>query len=71
VPVPNLWIALSKGLAFGITIALVACHFGLRAKPNTESLSASTTQSVVTAITLVILLDAVFALSTRNIGLAN
>ncbi len=71
VPVPNLWIALSKGLAFGVTIALVACHFGLRAKPNTESLSASTTQSVVTAITLVILLDAVFALSTRGIGLAS
>ncbi|MCL2656049.1 MAG: ABC transporter permease [Betaproteobacteria bacterium] len=69
VPVPNVWIALSKGLVFGMTIALVACHFGLRVKPNTESLSANTTRSVVTAITLVILLDAVFALATRNIGL--
>lgn len=69
VPLPNLWIALGKGMAFGVTIALVACHFGLRSKPNTESLSRSTTQSVVAAITLVILLDAVFALATRNIGL--
>lgn len=69
VPLPNLWIALFKGIAFGITIALVACHFGLRIKPNTESLSRSTTESVVAAITLVILLDAVFALATRNVGL--
>ncbi len=71
VPTPNLWIALSKGFVFGMTIALVACHFGLRVKPNSESLSASTTSSVVTAITMVILIDAVFALATRNIGLAN
>ncbi|WP_341674902.1 ABC transporter permease [Niveibacterium sp. SC-1] len=70
VPLPNLWIALSKGAAFGVTIALVACHFGIQVKPNTESLSSNTTKSVVTAITLVILLDAVFALATRNVGLA-
>ena len=43
--------------------------FGLRVKPNTESLSANTTRSVVTAITLVILVDAVFAIMTRNVGI--
>ncbi len=69
VPVANLWIGLSKGLVFGIAVALVACHFGLRVQPNTESLSANTTASVVSAITVVILLDAVFAIATRNIGL--
>jgi len=69
VPVANLWIGLAKGLVFGVFIALVACHFGLRVRPNTESLSANTTASVVTAITVVILLDAVFALLTRDIGL--
>lgn len=69
VPVANLWIGLAKGLVFGIAIALVACHFGLRVKPNTESLSANTTASVVSAITVVILLDAVFAIATRSIGL--
>ncbi|WP_374514946.1 MlaE family ABC transporter permease [Niveibacterium sp.] len=69
VPLPNLWIAICKGVAFGVTIALVACHFGLRVEPNTESLSGNTTRSVVAAITLVILLDAVFALATRNVGL--
>lgn len=69
VPVANLWIGLLKGYIFGITVALVACHFGLRVKPNTESLSANTTASVVTAITMVILLDAIIAIVTRKIGL--
>lgn len=68
VPLANVFIALSKGLVFGILIALVACHFGLRVRPNTESLSANTTASVVSSITLVILADAVFAITTRSIG---
>jgi phospholipid/cholesterol/gamma-HCH transport system permease protein len=69
VPVANLVIGLVKGAVFGLLIALVACHFGLRVKPNTESLSANTTASVVTSITVVILVDAVFAIVTRTIGL--
>lgn len=68
VPIANVYIGLAKGAVFGLLIALVACHFGLRVAPNTESLSANTTASVVTAITLVILVDAVFAIATRSIG---
>ncbi|THF66132.1 ABC transporter permease [Pseudothauera nasutitermitis] len=68
VPIANLYIGLAKGAVFGLLIALVACHFGLRVAPNTESLSANTTASVVSAITLVILVDAVFAIATRSIG---
>lgn len=69
VPVANLIIGLSKGLVFGFLIALIACYFGLHVKPNTESLSANTTSAVVTAITTVILVDAIFAVFTRHIGL--
>ena len=69
VPAANLWIGLAKGVVFGIIVALVACHFGLRVRPNTESLSANTTASVVSAITMVILADSVFAIATRDIGL--
>jgi phospholipid/cholesterol/gamma-HCH transport system permease protein len=69
VPAANIAIALAKGAVFGIFVALVACHFGLRVRPNTESLSENTTASVVTAITVVILIDAVIAMSTRHIGL--
>lgn len=65
----NLTLSLIKGLLFGFVVTLLACHFGLRIKPNTESLSVSTTSSVVTAITAVILIDAIFAILTRGIGI--
>lgn len=69
VPVANLWIGIGKGFFFGMLIALIACHFGLKVRPNTESLSARTTSAVVTAITVVIVVDAVFAILTRNLGM--
>lgn len=68
VPLANYWIGLGKGVAFGSLIALVACHFGLRIKPNTESLGAGTTTSVVTAITIVILADAIFSIVFNDVG---
>src|SRR5512133_2809306 len=68
VPIANYWIGLGKGAAFGSLIALVACHFGLRIEPNTESLGQGTTSSVVTAITVVILADAVFAIIFNGVG---
>ena len=69
VPAANLWIGLAKGAVFGMFVALVACHFGLRVRPNTESLSSNTTAAVVTAITVVIILDSIFAIATRGIGI--
>lgn len=68
VPLANYFIGLGKGVVFGILIALVSCHFGLRIKPNTESLGHGTTTSVVTAITVVILADAVFAIVFSEVG---
>ncbi|WP_428422424.1 ABC transporter permease [Methylibium sp.] len=69
VPIANLWLGLSKAVVFGILIALVACHFGLRIEPNTESLAAGTTDSVVISITLVIIVDALFAVLFSDVGL--
>jgi phospholipid/cholesterol/gamma-HCH transport system permease protein len=68
VPIANYWIGLGKGVVFGGLIALVACHFGLRIKANTESLGRGTTSSVVTGITVVILADAVFAVVFSGVG---
>ncbi len=68
VSLPNYWIGLGKGVVFGGLIALVSCHFGLRIKPNTESLGHGTTTSVVSAITVVILADAVFAIVFSGVG---
>ncbi len=69
VPIANLWIGLGKGIVCGMIIALIACHFGLKIKPNTESLGEGTTSSVVTAITMVIIIDAIFAVLFSNVGL--
>ncbi|HEX9171531.1 MAG TPA: ABC transporter permease [Telluria sp.] len=68
VPLANYTIGLLKGVTFGVLIALVSCHFGLRIQPNTESLGRGTTTSVVTAITVVILADAVFAIVFNGVG---
>jgi phospholipid/cholesterol/gamma-HCH transport system permease protein len=68
VPLANYIIGLLKGTVFGMLIALVSCHFGLRIKPNTESLGRGTTTSVVTAITVVILADSVFAIVFNGVG---
>ncbi len=69
VPLINLVLGIVKGAVFGTVIALVACHFGLRILPNTQSLGAETTNAVVTAITAVIFVDAIFAVVFRSQGL--
>ncbi len=68
VEVVNFWIGIGKSVAFGFAVAFVACHYGLRVLPNTDSLAVGVTRSVVAAITGVIILDAVFAIMLRNIG---
>ncbi|MFZ6849937.1 MlaE family ABC transporter permease [Undibacterium sp. RuRC25W] len=68
VPLLNYWIGLGKGATFGLLIALIACHFGLRIEPNTESLGRGTTSSVVIAITVVIIADALFAIIFSKAG---
>ena len=70
VPIANLWIGLGKGVAFGMLVAIVGCHFGFRIKANSQSLGEGTTTSVVTSITIVILADAVFAILFQNVGLS-
>lgn len=68
VEVVNFWIGIGKSAAFGFAVAFVACHYGLRVLPNTDSLAVGVTRSVVAAITCVIILDAVFAILLRNVG---
>lgn len=68
VEVVNFWIGIGKSVAFGFAVAFVACHYGLRVLPNTDSLAAGVTQSVVASITAVILLDAMFAILLRDVG---
>jgi phospholipid/cholesterol/gamma-HCH transport system permease protein len=69
IPLLNVFIGLGKGAVFGFMIALIACHFGFRIKPNTESLGSETTNSVVASITVVIMIDAVFAILFMGVGM--
>ncbi|WP_436155778.1 MlaE family ABC transporter permease [Polaromonas sp. LjRoot131] len=69
VDVANLTLATAKSVVFGVLIALIGCHYGLRVKPNTESLGQGTTASVVTSITVVILVDALFAVLFKSVGI--
>ena len=68
VPIANLWIGVGKGFVFGAAVGLTAAYFGLRIKPNTRDLGAQTTRAVVVAITLVILIDAAFAVLFEEVG---
>jgi phospholipid/cholesterol/gamma-HCH transport system permease protein len=69
VPLLNVFLALGKSVVFGLMIALIACHFGFKIKPNTESLGNETTNSVVAAITVVIMIDALFAILFMGVGM--
>jgi phospholipid/cholesterol/gamma-HCH transport system permease protein len=66
--VVNFWIGIWKSVAFGFAVAFVACHYGLRVLPNTDSLAIGVTRSVVASITIVIILDAIFAIMLRDVG---
>jgi phospholipid/cholesterol/gamma-HCH transport system permease protein len=68
VELSNLWLALGKSVVFGVLIALIGCHYGLRVKANTASLGQGTTASVVTSITAVLIVDALFAVVFKGVG---
>jgi len=69
VPLASLWFGVFKGAVFGGLIALIACYFGLRIRPDTEGLATGTTESVVTALTVVLLADALLAVLYAHIGM--
>ncbi|MCP4327164.1 MAG: MlaE family lipid ABC transporter permease subunit [Alphaproteobacteria bacterium] len=58
----TIWIGLMKAPVFAFLIAMVGCFQGLRVEGSAESVGRKTTQSVVQAIFLVIIADAVFSI---------
>ena len=69
IQIVNFWIGLAKGALFGLTIALIGCHFGMSAPPDTAGLSRHTTLSVVTSLTLILLFDATSGALLTHVGL--
>jgi phospholipid/cholesterol/gamma-HCH transport system permease protein len=58
-----------KALVFGALVALLGCHFGLRADRSAAGVGAATTSAVVASIVAIIAADAVFAVCTNALGI--
>ena len=61
VPIHDLWVALIKAPVFGLIIAVCGCYQGMQVEGSSEEVGLRTTQAVVQAIFMVIVLDAFFA----------
>ena len=57
-----------KGLVFGGLVALIGCHYGLRAPRSAAGVGSATTSAVVSSIVGIIALDAVFAVCANALN---
>ena len=62
-------IGIAKGPFFAVIIAVIGSFHGLRVTQNTESIGQETTKSVVNAIFLVIVCDAIFSVVFTRLGI--
>jgi phospholipid/cholesterol/gamma-HCH transport system permease protein len=65
----SFWIGIIKAPVFAFVIALVGCYEGLMVTRSAESVGRQTTRSVVEAIFLVIVLDALFSILFSVLGI--
>jgi phospholipid/cholesterol/gamma-HCH transport system permease protein len=63
------WIGIIKAPVFAFLIAMVGCYEGLAVEGSAESVGRKTTLSVVVAIFLVIVFDAIFSVVFSAMGL--
>ena len=69
IPVVNFWVGMSKTPVFALIVALIACRQGLLVEGDVQSLGRATTASVVHAIFLIIVADAMFAMIFLELGI--
>ncbi len=69
VEIRHFLIGIFKGLFFGAAIALIGCYRGFQVQNNTTSIGKYTTISVVSAIFVVIALNAIFSVILTQSGL--
>jgi phospholipid/cholesterol/gamma-HCH transport system permease protein len=62
IAISSYWTGISKAPVFAMIIALVGCYRGFHVTGSAESVGEQTTMSVVQAIFLVIVTDAVFSI---------
>jgi phospholipid/cholesterol/gamma-HCH transport system permease protein len=66
--VRHFWVGIGKAPVFAFIIAVVGCLEGFKVEGSAESVGRHTTSSVVQAIFLVILVDALFAVFLMELG---
>lgn len=64
----SFWVGIIKAPVFGILIALIGCYEGMEVTGSAESVGQHTTRSVVEAVFLVIVADALFSIFFGVIG---
>jgi phospholipid/cholesterol/gamma-HCH transport system permease protein len=69
VSLKNFLVGMVKAPVFAFLIAMVGCYEGLRVSGSAESVGRMTTKSVVEAIFLVIVADAVFSIVFAVLGI--
>ena len=68
VPLAHFWVGVIKAPFFALMIGLIGCFEGLQVEGSAESVGKLTTKSVVEAIFLVIVVDALFSIYFAVIG---
>lgn len=69
IDIDHFWVGMVKAPVFAFTIAMVGCYQGLQVGGSAESVGRLTTKSVVEAIFLVIVLDAIFSVVFAVLGI--
>jgi len=65
----DVWTGLLKSVAFAITIAVIGCHQGLAVTGAAAGVGRSTTATVVFCLFSIVVLDTVFTVLFRTVGL--
>ncbi|HEY1763522.1 MAG TPA: ABC transporter permease [Opitutaceae bacterium] len=69
VDLPDVMVGVIKSIVFGLIVGLSGCRKGLQADNNAQGVGRAATSAVVTAILLIIVADAIFAVVFHAVGM--
>jgi phospholipid/cholesterol/gamma-HCH transport system permease protein len=66
--VSDVWTGLAKSAAFGLAIALISCRQGLATRGSASAVGRSTTATVVACLFAIVVIDTLFTVAFRELG---
>jgi phospholipid/cholesterol/gamma-HCH transport system permease protein len=69
VSINHFWVGMIKAPVFGYLVAMIGCYEGFKVEGSAESVGERTTRSVVESIFVVIVVDAIFSIFFKEVGL--